>query len=83
MDIIDISLAIFLIILLIGVSFYIGFRTAKNKFIHDTIGNMLGRLEHEGHIRTRMDDDGNAELIPISEVVAEALEEGREKRSCR
>jgi hypothetical protein len=81
MDTTDLLLSIMIILLLVGMSFYLGFRIAKNKFIHDTIGNMLGRLEHEGHIRTRMDADGNAELIPISEVVAEALEESRVTRS--
>ena len=37
----------------------------------------LEQLESEDHIRTKMDADGGKDLIPISQVVAEALEEDR------
>ena len=81
MDALEILLAIFLIILLVSLSFYIGFRTAKNKFIFDSVAHTLERLEREDHIRTKMDADGEKDLIPISQVVAEALEEDRAGRS--
>ena len=81
MDVLELSLAICLIILLVGLSFYIGFLTAKNKFIFDSVAHTLERLEGEGHIRTKMDADGEKDLVPISQVVAEALEEDRSARS--
>jgi hypothetical protein len=81
MDVLELLLAICLIILLVGLSFYIGFRTAKNKFIFDSVAHTFDQLEREDHIRTKMDADGEKDLIPISQVVAEALEEDRAARS--
>jgi hypothetical protein len=80
MDVLELLLAIFLIFLLVGLSFYIGFRTAKNKFIFDSIAHTFERLEREDHIRTKTDADGEKDLIPISQVVAEALEADRAAR---
>jgi len=83
MDALKLLLAICLIILLVGLSFYIGFRTAKNKFIFYSAAHTFDQLEREDHIRTKMDADGEKDLIPISQVVAEALEADRAARSQR
>jgi hypothetical protein len=80
MDVLELLLAICLIFLLVGLSFYLGYRTAKSKFI---LTHLFARLEREDHIRTKMDADGEKDLIPISQVVAEALEADRAARSQR
>ena len=78
MDVLELLLAICLIFLLVGLSFYLGYRTAKSKFI---LTHLFARLEREDHIRTKRDADGEKDLIPISQVVAEALEADRAARS--
>ena len=80
MDVLELLLAICLIFLLVGLSFCLGYRTAKSKFI---LTHLFARLEREDHIRTKMDADGEKDLIPISQVVAEALEADRAARSQR
>jgi hypothetical protein len=80
MDVLELLLAICLIFLLVGLSFYLGYRTAKSKFI---LTHLFARLEREDHIRTKRDADGEKDLIPISQVVAEALEADRAARSQR
>ena len=72
MDVLELLLVIFLIILLVSLSFYIGSRTAKNKFIFGFFAHTLERLEREDHLRTKMDADRKKDLVPISQVVAEA-----------
>ena len=78
MDTQDLLLSITIILGLVCLSFYLGYRTAKSKFI---LAHLFARLEREDHIRTKMDTDGEEGLVPISQVVAEALEEDRAKRS--
>ena len=78
MDTYDLLLSITIILGLVGISFYLGYRTAKSKF---TLTHLFARLEREDHIRTKMDTDGEKGLVPISQVVAEALEEDRATRS--
>ena len=83
MDNVDILLSIIIVFLLVGTSFYLGFRCAKNKYIYDTVIDLLERLEREGHVRTKMDNDGEKSLVLISQIVAEALEKDREERYSR
>ena len=77
MDMSEPLLSISIIIGLVGISFYLGYNTAKSKFI---LGYLFAQLEREDHIRTKTDNNGEQELIPISQVVAEALEKDRATR---
>jgi DNA-binding PadR family transcriptional regulator len=36
---------------------------------------MLSKLETDGFIATKMDENGDKELVPISEVIAKTLKE--------
>jgi hypothetical protein len=78
MDTQELLLSITIILGLVCLSFYLGYRTAKSKFI---LAHLFSRLEREDHIRTKTDTDGEKGLVPISQVVAEALEEDRAIRS--
>ena len=78
MDTQELLPSITIILGLVGISFYWGYRTAKSKFI---LIHLFARLEREEHIRTKMYADGEKDLIPISQVVAEALAEDRAGRS--
>ena len=44
----------------------------KNMF-EPLVSKMLDKLEADGYIYTTTDKDGDKELIPISEVIAESL----------
>ena len=79
-DTYDLLLSNTIILGLVGIPFYLGYRTAKSKFI---LTHLFARLEREDHIRTKRDADGKKDLIPISQVVAEALEADRAARSQR
>ena len=78
MDTYDLLLSITIILGLVGISFYLGI--ARVEFI---LTHLFARLEREDHIRTKRDADGEKDLIPISQVVAEALEADRAARSQR
>jgi hypothetical protein len=77
MDTPDLLLSIIIILLLVGISYYLGFSTAKSNFV---MRHLFENLEREDHIRTKMDEDGEEDLIPISQVVVEALEQDRKER---
>ena len=51
-------------------------RISSNK-VEDVVDHTLSMLEREDFIRTETDKDGDRELIPISEVVAEALRDAK------
>lgn len=55
------------------VAYYAGAYLKSRSVFEDSIGNMLDRLEKDGFIATKLDKDGEKELITISEVVAKAL----------
>ena len=44
----------------------------KNSF-EPIVSGLLDKLESDGFIHTKLDKDGDKELIPISEVIAESL----------
>ena len=53
--------------------YYAGhFFGTKNMF-EPLVSKMLDKLEADGYIYTTTDKDGDKELIPISEVIAESL----------
>jgi len=41
--------------------------------LDEIVSNLLEKLEQEGFIATELDKDGDKELIPVSELVANAL----------
>ena len=45
----------------------------RESFIEDVVGNLISKLDKDGFIRTETYEDGEVELIPISEVVAKSL----------
>ena len=56
-------------------SYYVGhFLAIKNSF-EPIVSGLLDKLESEGFIHTKLDKDGDKELIPISEILAKTLRE--------
>ena len=53
--------------------YYIGYRLATKNMFEPLVSKMLDKLEADGYIYTTTDKDGDKELIPISEVIAESL----------
>ena len=65
-------------ILLIFIAYLIGTGRGRESFVNDIVSNFLSTLDKEGFVRTETDEDGELELIPISEVVAESLREAKQ-----
>ena len=56
-------------------SFYAGhFLASRNRF-EPIISNLLDKLEADGYIYTKTDEDGDKELIRISEIIAKTVRE--------
>jgi hypothetical protein len=72
--IMDVYLHTFLAMTAIGAAYYAGnyFSTAN---VENIVGAMLETLEKEGFVETSLDKDGDKELIPISELIANAVKE--------
>ncbi len=45
----------------------------RESFIENVVSNLMSKLDKDGFIRTETDENGEVELIPISEVVAKSL----------
>ena len=54
-------------------SFYLGRYLAEKECFEPICGGLLEKLDADGLIYTTTDDDGQKELVPVSEVVAKAL----------
>ena len=54
-------------------SFYLGKYLAEKECFEPICGGLLDKLDAGGLIYTVTDEDGQKELIPVSEVVAKAL----------
>ena len=54
-------------------SFYLGRYLAEKECFEPICGGLLEKLDADGLIYTITDDDGQKELVPVSEVVAKAL----------
>ena len=52
----------------LAVAYYGGVLSSRSKAIEVVVANMLQKLEDEGFIRTKLDRDGEKEIIPISEI---------------
>ena len=60
----------------IGAAYYAGhyFSVVNVEII---VGSMLETLEKEGFIATSLDKDGDKELVPISELIADAVKDSK------
>ena len=56
-------------------AFYAGKYINRSTVSDKAITFLLDKLEKDGYIFTETDKDGEKELIPVSEVIAEALRE--------
>ena len=53
--------------------YYAGHFFATKNMFEPLVSKLLDKLEADGYIYTTTDKDGEKELIPISEVIAESL----------
>ena len=60
----------------IGTAYFAG-NYFRNPKIEDIVGAMLDTLEKEGFVETSLDKDGDKELVPISELVANAVKDSK------
>ena len=64
-------------ILPILIAYWAGTGRGRESFVNNIISKLISKLDKEGFIRTKTDEDGEVELIPISEVVAKSLREAK------
>ena len=57
----------------LSASYYLGAYLKSKSVFDDIAHSMLNKLEKDGFIATKLDKDGDKELIPIGEVIAKAL----------
>ena len=72
----DVYLHTALSIGVIAAAYYAGNYFAKTE-VEDIVGSMLDTLESEGFVATSLDKDGDKELVPISELIANAVKESK------
>jgi hypothetical protein len=60
----------------IGAAYFAGNYFATGK-VENIVESMLDTLEKEGFVETSVDKDGDKELIPISELIANAVKESK------
>ena len=56
-------------------SYYAGHFFASRSVMENIISKLLDRLEADGFIYTKTDEDGEKELVQISEVIAKSVRE--------
>ena len=69
-------------LLVVGLMFgtyLLGRYLESRSIVENAIGSCLESLENGGYIRTTTDKDGDKELIPISEIVAETVRDALSK----
>tara|TARA_E500000331_G_C17196022_1_gene687082 strand:- start:884 stop:1096 length:213 start_codon:yes stop_codon:yes gene_type:complete len=54
-----------------GACYFWGRYLSKDEILEGVVGVMLERLEKDGFIRTVEGEDGDMELVPISEIIEE------------
>ena len=59
------------------ISFYVGSFLATRGLLDKIVCHVLDSLESEGFIMTEKDEDGEKELIPVSELIAKALRDAK------
>ena len=60
-------------------AYWLGRFMEGRSVVENAIGFCLESLENGGYIRTAIDKDGDKELIPISEIVAETVRDALSK----
>ena len=55
-------------------AYYAGRWSTRND-LTDVIENILSKLEMDGYIATKTDENGDKELVPISDVIAKTVNE--------
>ncbi|SVA62187.1 uncharacterized protein METZ01_LOCUS115041 [marine metagenome] len=63
--------------LVIGLAYHAGRYFGNKKVFEDAISTCLDKLERDGYLAVKKDKDGEKDMIPISEIVAEALRDAR------
>ena len=63
--------------LVIGLAYHAGRYFGNMKVFEDAISTCLDKLERDGYLAVKKDKDGEKDMIPISEIVAEALRDAR------
>ena len=58
-------------------AYYIGSYVSGKNILENIVTHTLDRLEREGFIVTECDEDGDKELILVSELIANAVEESK------
>jgi len=53
--------------------YYTGHRLAIKNSFEPIVSGLLEKLESDGFVHTKLDKDGDKELIPISEIMAKTL----------
>ena len=61
----------------LATAYYIGKYVSGHNMIENTVASLLESLEKDGFIATVLDKDGDKELIPVSELIANALRESK------
>ena len=60
-------------ILPIFIAYWVGHSWGRRAFVENMLSDFLSKLSNDGFIRTEKDEDGELELVPISEIVAKSL----------
>ena len=55
-------------------AYYIGRWSTRND-LTDVIESLLSKLEMDGYIATKTDENGEKELVPISDIIAKTVNE--------
>ena len=58
-------------------AYYVGRYISNRNVPENIVSAMLEKLEKDGFIITKLDKDGDKELIPVSELIAKALKESK------
>ena len=61
----------------LAAAYYIGKYVSGKNMIENIVTSLLESLEKDGFIATVLDKDGDKELIPVSELIANALRESK------
>lgn len=58
-------------------AYYVGRWSTRND-LTDVIESLLSKLEMDGYIATKTDENGEKELVPISDIIAKTVKECNE-----
>ena len=61
----------------LATAYYIGKYVSDKDMVENILASFLESLEKDGFIATARDKDGDKELIPVSELIANALRESK------